>query len=133
MAFLFGPLGVIVEVCMPTGQEREIRQKEIAEAATAAALAREKRAAAVNERSEEAHRRREERWQRAVIRAQAKANRRAERVKRYRATGIEPGRWARYRALSDVQQAVVLGLAFGLLAGVILIGISLVPKLFGAR
>jgi hypothetical protein len=96
-------------------------------------LAREKRAASTNERREESLRRKEERWRRAVIRAQEKANRRAERDKAYRAMGIEPGPWAWYHALSEVQQAVVLGLAFGLPAGAILIAIFAIPKLLGGR
>jgi hypothetical protein len=50
-----------------------------------------------------------------------RAARRAERDEAYRARGIEPGPWAWYQALPAVQQAIILGLAFGLPTGMILI------------
>jgi RNA polymerase subunit RPABC4/transcription elongation factor Spt4 len=62
-----------------------------------------------------------------------KAARRAERDKAYRAMGIEPGPWAWYQALPVLKQAIVLGLAFGLPAGLALIVLFRFLSPFGPR
>jgi len=50
----------------------------------------------------------------------ARAERRAERDKAYRAKGVEPGPWAWFKVLPDVTQAILLGLAFAVPAVAIL-------------
>jgi hypothetical protein len=132
LGFLFGPLGVFVEACMPVGQARETREREAAAEASAAAQRSAKLAAEVEQCREEKLRRTRQKAQEAALRAEQTAARRAERDKAYRAMGIEPGPWAWYQALPEVQQAIVLGLAFGLPAGAILIAVFAIPKLLGA-
>jgi hypothetical protein len=61
-----------------------------------------------------------------------KAARRAERDKAYRAMGIEPSPWAWYQALSAVKQAVILGLAVGLPAGLAVIVLFRILSPFGS-
>jgi hypothetical protein len=55
--------------------------------------------------------------------------RRAERIGAYKACGIEPGPWAWFKALSDLAQALVPGIAFSILLGVVvgMIGMALLP------
>jgi hypothetical protein len=53
--------------------------------------------------------------------AEMKSARRAEKEAAYRAKGIEPGPFAWFRALHDVTQSVLLGLAIAILALAILI------------
>jgi hypothetical protein len=77
--------------------------------------------------------RKAERLEKKKVAEAEKSARRAERDKAYRAMGIEPGPWAWYLALSELKQAVVLGLAFGLPAGVLLVAIFLILKRFGGR
>src|SRR5208282_464849 len=84
---LFGPLGVIVEACLPTILP-SVRPVPLSP--DVVALRHEQQAAK----------------RLAKERATAeKAARRAERDKAYRAMGIEPGPWAWYLALSALQQA----------------------------
>jgi hypothetical protein len=81
---------------------------------------------------EEAARRARWEAERVARRAQREACRRARRAQReseraarralreaaYRARGIEPGHWAWFKALPDVSQAILMGLAFAVPAGV---------------
>jgi hypothetical protein len=130
LGFLSGPLGVRLEALLPIDHDRETREQE-----EESAIAEREAAIAARDKAQRewvAEQVKQPLLWIAAVREWHTA-RRMERDKAYRAIGIEPGPWAWYRALSDVQQAVVLGLAFGLPAGVILVIIVLVPKVLGGR
>jgi hypothetical protein len=141
LGLLFGPLGVLVEACLPNipppatpappssaeialmRRQEADRQSEKEKAAAALADFRRRKEAILQRYNERI----------AAEKAERHSQRRAERDKAYRALGIEPGPWAWYKALSEVKQAIVLGLAFAVPAGVILIIIFLALLPFGGR
>jgi hypothetical protein len=126
LGFLFGPLGVIVEACMPVGtaaEDREVR----AEATRARDQAQHEQ---ITRLFNAAVQRSALFWRSAVARYR---DWRHSRHELYRQRGIQPGPLAWYRAMSDLTQALLLGLAFALPVGLVLIGIVLILKPFGRR
>jgi uncharacterized Zn finger protein (UPF0148 family) len=81
---------------------------------------RHKETRLLEEKREEARR-----LEQLSIAAAAKAERRAERHKAYRAMEIEPGTMAWFKALPDVIQALLMGLAIGFPAAVVILIIVL--------
>jgi hypothetical protein len=73
-------------------------------------------------------RREEERQQREEAAAV-----RAERDKEYRANGIEPGRWAWYKALPELTQAILVVLAIAASAAIVVATLFLVFSWFSGR
>jgi len=127
---LFGPLGVLIEALLPIGHDQKTREEEreaaITERETATAGRDKAQKEWVAKQAKQALS-----WMSAVW--EWHTARRARRDKAYRAMGIEPGPWAWYQALSDLKQAVVLGLAIGLPAGIALLAYFLILKPFGGR
>jgi hypothetical protein len=114
---LFGPLGVIIEACLPQATA-EAKEEAQAQRSMAQSYARSAEVAD-QDRDREFWRKRQIEEAESLARRQAdRAARKLERDEAYRARGVEPGRFAWYRALSDLGQALVLG---GALGGVVLV------------
>jgi hypothetical protein len=85
-----------------------------------------KRLQGERERDEELARAKQEAARRqaeSLSRDEYLARRRAERDEAYRSRGIEPGRLAWFKSLSDLTQALILGSVFSVLGATILITI----------
>jgi hypothetical protein len=143
LGLLFGPLGVLVEACLPTVPPPAppappsppaialMRQQDAAyqKAAVARLFVEEKAAAALD-----AFRRQREieiSEEKGRIAAE-KAERLAERDNAYRAMGIEPGPWAWFQAMSDLKQAVMIGLVIAIPVGGMMVLIFRILKPFSA-
>jgi hypothetical protein len=128
LGFLFGPLGVLIIACLPVGTA------DVDPSAAAQDDEWQRMMARVEARQAEVEAQRvaaeaEEKEARRALFAQRQAEqaaRRAERDKAYRAMGIEPGPLAWFKAMSDLGQAVVMGLAIGIPARAILVLIAIV-------